>query len=94
MAEVELLDELCRTVVLLAAAARRKEAPNGRSEAMLQRFLGGHCRTASSGDGVDGGLDRDVESMKRKMKRKRKRKGKSSRKVSELEAGSDKPEVD
>lgn len=71
MAEVELLDELYRTVVL-AAAARRKEAPNGRSEAMLQRFLGGHCRTASSGDGVDGGLARGVESMKGKRKGKSK----------------------
>lgn len=41
MAEVELLDELCRTVVVRTAvgrdfAARRKGALHGRSEAILQ----------------------------------------------------------
>jgi hypothetical protein len=42
MAEVELLEELCRTVVLTAVgndfAARRKGAFHGRSEAILQRL--------------------------------------------------------
>lgn len=55
MAEVELLDELCRTVVVRKAvgrdfAARRKGALHGRSEAILQcreTIEFGHWKTAS-----------------------------------------------
>lgn len=55
MAEVELLDELCRTVVVRTAvgndlAARRKGAFHGRSEAILQcrePIEFGHWKTAS-----------------------------------------------
>lgn len=55
MAEVELLDELCRTVVVRTAvgkdfAARRKGALHGRSEAILQcrePIEFGHWKTAS-----------------------------------------------
>lgn len=50
MAEVELLDELCRTVVL-ATAARRNDALHGRSEAILQPNLASiHCTVANLGD--------------------------------------------
>lgn len=55
MADVELLDELCRTVVVRTAvgkvfAARRKGALHGRSEAILQccePIEFGHWETAS-----------------------------------------------